>query len=143
MRRDAEQIGQLNMICPELGRGKKEKTSPDPAAHRGSHSGGEKFIVKQSGAVDDAKNHNRLPADAEDGAVRTVEKMSVIGAENIVFGNTRTALGELLQRGDLRCERVDKGGGPCRTFLGDVIPDRGDIGFGTWGDLNPEYRGHA
>ena len=115
------------------------KTSPNESTGNRTKQPG----VQQSRPMNDAQNNDSLGGDPINGAIGPEDQMPVGGAKDFVFRDARTALGKLLQRGDLLFKGQDKSCGVAGAVLGDVLPDIDDVGLGGRRDLNAEGCGHA
>jgi len=103
----------------------------------------EERCVQKPCAVDYAQDNDRGAGNAEDGSIWSMEKMTIGGAENFVFGNERAPFREAFQRSNLLFEGQYEGRGIIWVVLGNIVPQLRNVGFGGWSDFNLEFYGHA
>ena len=93
--------------------------------------------------MDHAQDDHLGAGDAEDGAIRAVDQMTLGCAKDFVFGDAGAAFGKSLRRGDLLFECENEGFSIGGAVLGDVVPDLPNVGLCGRSDLNDEVCGHV
>ena len=86
---------------------------------------------------------NRFPGNSKQSAIVTIQKVTVVRSQVLVFWDQRTSPGKKLQRLELFFHLEDESISVSRTVCGNKTPDRLNIHFCSTGDPNFESCGHA
>lgn len=93
--------------------------------------------------MDDSQHVDCFSRDSKHAPVISVQQVTVMGSQNLIFWDERASLREALQGFDMFFESPDKFFGFFGTVVGDEIPDFFDVSFRRARDSNAKLCGHV